>query len=208
MKQQLIRSLFVISFLMFSGLVKPQGVNFGIKGGFTLSNLYIDSEELNDENARIGVHAGLFSQIMFADIFGIQPEFLFSQKGSEGKYTGIIDQTVNFKINYIDIPLLFVLRPVDVIELHAGPLFGILLNSNVEYSGIIDGVSEIDREHLKTLDYGLAAGFALNFGNLQAGVRYNMGLQKIADSETMRILVGDSKNSYGQIFLAIKFAGR
>lgn len=207
MKRQLIRVLLVMTFLSLSGLVKSQGVNFGIKGGFTLSNLYIDSEELDDENARIGLHAGLFSQIMFAEFFGIQPEFLFSQKGSEGKYTGLIDQTVNFKINYIDIPILFVLRPVDVIEFHAGPLFGILLNSNVEYSGIIDGVSEIDREHLKTLDYGLAAGFALNFGNLQAGVRYNLGMQKVADSETMRLLIGDGKNSYGQIYLAIKFVG-
>jgi hypothetical protein len=207
MKRDLIRIALVMTILLFTGNVISQNVGFGIKGGFALSNLYIDSEELDDENARIGFHIGLFSQVMFAETFGIQPEFLFSQKGSEGEYSGLIDQTVNFKINYIDVPILFVLRPVEVIELHAGPLFGILLNSNVEYSGIIDGVSEIDRDHLKSLDYGLAAGFALNFGNLQAGVRYYMGLQKIADSQTMRLLIGDSKNSYGQIYLAIKFAG-
>jgi hypothetical protein len=205
MRRATIAFWITISSFMITGLAMGQEVNFGIKGGFTLSNLYIDTEELDDENARVGLHAGVFSQVMFAGTVGIQPEFLFSQKGAEGSYTGIIDQTVNFKINYIDIPILLVVRPVEVIEIHAGPTFGILLNSDVEFSGLIDGVSEIDRDHLKTLDLALSGGLAVNFGSLQAGVRYNLGLQKIADSNTTQLLIGDSKNSYGQIFLAVKF---
>lgn len=204
MKRELISLLLVIPFLLFPGLVKSQGASFGIKGGFTLSNLYIDTDELDDENAREGIHVGLFSQFMLSEAFGIQPEFLFSQKGSEGTYTGPIDQTVNFKVNYIDIPFLLVLKPVEILELHAGPNFGVLLNSNVEFSGIIDGISEIDREHLNTLDYGVSAGFALAIGNIMAGVRYNLGLQDLADSDASRTLLGDSKNSYGQIYLGIK----
>jgi hypothetical protein len=204
MKREPICILMVISFLLFSGPLKSKNPSFGIKGGFTLSNLYIDTEELDDENAREGVHVGLFSQFMLSDAFGIQPEFLFSQKGSEGTYTSPIDQSVNFKINYIDIPFLLVLKPIEILELHAGPNFGVLLNSNVEFSGIIDGISEIDREHLKTLDYGVAAGFAIAIGNIMAGVRYNLGLQELADSDASRLLLGDSKHSYGQIYLAIK----
>jgi hypothetical protein len=195
----------IITMGLFSGIVNAQSVNYGIKGGLNLSNLYIKAENIDDENPRIGMHLGLFSQIMFADAIGIQPEILFSHKGSEASYTGLIDQTVKFNLNYIDIPVLLVVRPIEVLEIHAGPYLGILVNSKVKYSGLIEGEDEIDRDHLKTFDYGFAGGVAFNFGNLQTGIRYNMGSQEIADSDLARLLLGDSKNSYLQLYLAIKF---
>ncbi len=184
--------------------IKAQEITSGIKGGLTLSNLYIDRDELDDENARMGFHAGFFSQIMFAETFGLQPEFLFTTKGTEAKYEGMLDQTVNFNINYIDIPLFAVLRPVEVLEIYAGPYIGFMLNSNVKYSGTIEGSDELDRDHFNTVDYGLAGGVALNFGGVQAGARYHVGLQKLADSDASNMLLGDSKHSYGQLYIALK----
>jgi hypothetical protein len=184
--------------------VKAQEVTSGIKGGLTLSNLYIDRDELDDENARMGFHAGFFSQIMFAETFGLQPEFLFTTKGTEAKYEGAFDQTVNFNMNYIDIPLFAVLRPVEVLEIYAGPYIGFMLNSNIKYSGAMDGEDELDRDHFKTLDYGVAGGVALNFGGVQAGARYYLGLQELADSDASSMLLGDSKHSYGQLYIAFK----
>jgi hypothetical protein len=184
--------------------IKAQEVTSGIKGGLTLSNLYIDRDELDDENARMGFHAGFFSQIMFAETFGLQPEFLFTTKGTEAKYEGMFDQTVNFNMNYIDIPLFAVLRPVEVFEIYAGPYIGFMLNSNIKYSGAMDGEDELDRDHFKTLDYGVAGGVALNFGGVQAGARYYLGLQELADSDASSMLLGDSKHSYGQLYIAFK----
>ncbi len=183
--------------------IKAQEMTSGIKGGLTLSNLYIDRDEIDDENARMGFHAGFFSQIMFAETFGIQPEFLFTTKGSEAHY-GAFDQTVNFNINYIDIPLFAVLRPVEVLEIYAGPYIGFMLNSNIKYSGTVEGTDELDRDHFNTLDYGLAGGIALNFGGVQAGARYYIGLQKLADSNAANMMLGDSKHSYGQLYIALK----
>jgi hypothetical protein len=204
MRQLMISFFMAICLFIFSGIARSQTLDYGIKGGFTLSNLYIDTEDLDDENARIGIHAGLFSQTMLTGNFGFQAEFLFTHKGSEGNYNGLVNQTVNFNLSYIDIPILFVFQPIEIIEIHAGPYFGVLLSSNVKYSGFIDGESEIDRDHLSSVDYGLTGGAGVNFGNLQTGIRYYLGLQRLADSDKARLLLGDSKNSYGQLYVAIK----
>ena len=194
----------IIGLLILTPHSWGQGITGGFKGGLTMSNLYIDREDLDDENARFGFHVGVFSQMMVADVVGFQPELLFSTKGTEGVYGGIINQTVTFNMNYLDLPILLVVRPVDLLEIHAGPYVGLLISSNVEYTGTIDGESEIDRDHFNTIDYGFAAGVALNFGSVQIGLRYNLGLQELADSDTSRMLLGDSKHSFGQLFLGLK----
>ncbi len=199
--------LFLASYLIISsGSLDAQTVNGGIKGGLTMSNFYIDEEDLDDENARFGINAGFFSQIMYFETFGIQPELLYTSKGVEGVYGGVIDQTVKFNLSYIDLPILAVFRPIEVLDFYAGPFIGFLLSSNVEFSGTIDGESEIDRDNLNTFDYGVTAGIAYNFGNLRAGLRYNLGMQNLADSDVGRLLLGDSKNSYGQLYIAFNLS--
>src|SRR5690349_8985891 len=65
----------------------------GIKGGLNVSNLYID--DVTDENARLGFNVGLYGQLFATEGFAIQPELLFSTKGSKAEYdNGTIDQTV------------------------------------------------------------------------------------------------------------------
>lgn len=192
--------------VLTSSVVKAQNVSGGLKGGLTMSNLYIDDDEIDDENARFGFHAGFFSQVMFLETFGLQPELLFTTKGTKATYDGFITQTVDFNLNYLEVPVLAVFRPVEMIEFHAGPYVGLLLSSNIKYSGAIDGNDEIDRDNFNTLDYGLGFGFALNFGQVQAGLRYNIGLQKLANSNVSEMLLGDSKNAYGQLFVAFKLS--
>lgn len=200
----------VFSFLMILIVpaIEAQNTKGGIKGGLTMSNLYIDEEELDDENARFGFNVGFFSQIMFLETFGIQPELLFTTKGTKATYEGFISQTVDFNLNYLEVPVFAVFRPVEMIEFYAGPYVGLLLSSNIQYSGAIEGQDELDRDNFNTLDYGLGAGFALNFGNISTGLRYNVGLQKLADSDVSDILLGDSKNTYGQLYIALTIPGR
>lgn len=207
--RRIIFSIAIILFLttLLSQPLFSQDVSGGIKGGLTISNLYIDREEINDENARFGFHAGLYSQMMFSEIFGFQPELLFTTKGTEAVYDGLINQTVQFNLNYLELPLLAVFRPIEILEFHVGPYIGLLLSSDVKYSGTIEGESEIDRDNFQTLDYGMALGVAMNFGMIKTGIRYNIGLQKLANSNISNMMLGDGKNSYGQIFIAINFSG-
>lgn len=173
----------------------------GVKGGLNLSNLYVD--DVNDENARIGFNAGFYGQILSTDVFAIQPELLYTTKGSENEYDGIIDQTVKFKLNYLEVPLLAVFKLGDVAEIHAGGYGSYLLGANVSYSGdIANGGENLDRDNFKTFDYGLVGGLGLNFGDVQIGTRYNYGLVKLAKTDNAKAFLGNSKNSVAQVYVA------
>jgi hypothetical protein len=174
----------------------------GIKAGLNASNLYIN--DVNDENARFGFHGGLYGQILSSEAFAIQPELLFSTKGSQADYGGIINSTVRFNLNYLDLPVLATFKLGPSAEIHVGPYFSYLLSANIDYSGNFgNGNEKIDRDQLKTFDYGLSGGLGLNFGPVQVGARYNYGLVKIADSNTASSLLGDSKNSLAQLYVAL-----
>jgi Outer membrane protein beta-barrel domain len=174
----------------------------GIKGGLNVSNLYIDN--VNDENARYGFNVGLYGQILSTDAFAIQPELLFSTKGSRAFYGGVVEQEVKYNLNYLDLPVLAVFKLGPSAEIHVGPYASYLLNANVSYSGdIANGSDEVDKDNLKSFDYGLVGGFGLNFGAIQVGARYNYGLAKIADSDAAEFVLGDSKNSVAQLYLSL-----
>jgi len=174
----------------------------GVKAGLNASNLYID--DVNDENARFGFNGGLYGQILSSEVFAIQPELLFSTKGSQADYGGIVNSTVRFNLNYLDLPVLAVFKLGPSAEIHAGGYASYLLSANIDYKGNIgNGTEKIDRDQLKSFDYGLSGGFGLNFGAVQVGARYNYGLVKIADSNAARSLLGNSKNSVAQLYLAL-----
>jgi hypothetical protein len=177
-------------------------VTGGIKGGVNFSNLYIDVDNIDATAARWGFNIGLFTQFMLAETFGFQPELLFTTKGTSATYTGVFDQTVDFNLNYIEVPLLLVVRPVDVLEFHAGPYVSYLLTGNIGLAGTIDGRNELDRDNFNAFDYGIAAGVQLNFRSVMLGLRYNLGLQNVGSSETANLLLGDVRHSYGQVYLA------
>ncbi len=177
---------------------------FGVKGGLNMSNLYIDN--VNDENARFGFNGGLYGQILSTRTFALQPELLFSTKGSQADYGGIVNSTVRFNLNYLDLPLLAVIKLGPLAEIHGGGYASYLLSANINYEGNLgSGTDRIDRDQLKTFDYGLTGGFALNFGTVQVGARYNYGFVKIADSNSARNILGDSKNSVAQLYIALNF---
>jgi Outer membrane protein beta-barrel domain len=175
----------------------------GVKGGLNVSNLYVD--DVDDENARFGFNLGFYGQILSSGVFAIQPELLFSTKGSKLEYGGgLFDQTVKYNLSYLDLPVLAVFKLGDAAEIHVGPYVGYLLGASISHDGDLgSGVDEIDKDHLKSFDYGLSGGFGLNFGSLQVGARYNYGLAELADSDAAELLINDAKNSVAQIYLSL-----
>lgn len=179
---------------------------FGLKGGLNASNLY--ANELNDENVRLGFHVGGFAQVLCSKNFALQTELLYSTKGSLVRYDAI-DQDVKYNLSYLDMPLLLVFKIGKVAEIHAGGYASYLLDARISYSGdVVNGVDKIDRDNLKSYDYGLAAGAGLNIGAMQVGVRYNYGLVALAKTDAAKTFLGDAKNSNAQIFLAFNFGKR
>ncbi len=200
-----LKTLAVIVFLFGMLLNIPtahaQKARMGVKGGLNVTNLYVD--DVNDENARFGFNVGLYGQILSNDAFAIQPELLYSTKGAKWENTGVFNQSVTFNVNYLDLPVLAVIKLGETAEIHVGPYASYLLSANIKYEGdFANGTDNVDRDDLNTTDFGLAGGFGLNFGAMQIGARYNYGLAKIAKSDGAKTLLGDAKNSNAQLYVA------
>lgn len=202
------KRIIITAFILSLFSVAAHAQYIGIKGGLNMSNLNIDG--IDDENMRPGYHVGAFFNLPISDGFAIQPEVLYSTKGTRADYNqdlgvfGEFNAETKFKLDYIDIPILAVFRFGDAFEIHAGPYFGFLASSKFEVDGDVEMDEDLDSDNFKSLDYGLAGGLALNFEALQIGARYNYGLQEIQDSDAADLLLGDSKNSYFQVFAAIR----
>lgn len=174
----------------------------GIKGGLNVSNLYVD--QVNDEDARIGFHAGVFGQLFSSEAFAIQPEINFSTKGNRIVTSFLsVDQETKFNLSYLDIPVLAVFKLGRVVELHAGAYWSYLVSANIKTEGDLGSeFRDIDRDNFENWDYGLVGGVGINLSGIQLGARYNYGLQQIAKSNGAKSMLGDSKNSVGQVYIA------
>ena len=207
MKKQYTLSLLIVLSMLMSHQLAAQSARAGIKGGLNFSNLYL--EDVGNENARVGYNLGIYSQVMLGDALALQPELIFNTKGARAEYDVLGFTGENrFNLSYLELPMLLVFKVGEAIDIHAGPYFGLLLRANVESEGDFgEGREQLDSDNFKNMDYGLSAGFAINFGPLTGGVRYNYGLQKLANNEAAEFFLGDSKNSMAQIYVAIDLLG-
>lgn len=182
---------------------------FGVKGGLNLANLYID--DVNDEKAKVGFHAGLWSKIPMGELFAIQPELLWSSKGSRiGSYQNVPftqDGQVRFNLNYVDLPVLASLT-LGPISLQAGPYVSYLVNANVKNlkEDLSTGtVVDLNRGDFNSFDYGLSGGIAVDIKGFQLGARYNHGLREVGKSAVAGQVTRNSKNAVAQVFVSVGF---
>jgi opacity protein-like surface antigen len=143
---------------------------------------------------------------------GVQAELLYSTKGSTTNYSALfdlVDQEVDFNLNYIELPILASVRLAEIVDLQLGGYAAYLLSANVSSSGDLgSGSEELDRDNFKSMDFGIAGGVAFNVGsNLQVGVRYLHGLNDIADSDASDLVLGDAKNRVAQLYLGVGLGG-
>jgi hypothetical protein len=208
------RTLKIILLGLLSGsLFLPIQTNaqaeFGVKGGLNLSNLYVD--EVDDEDVRIGYHAGVFVNAPVVSFFSIQPELIFSTKGSTVKYDmTFFSGEYTFALNYIDLPVLGVFHLSEAFNIHVGPYAGYLVSAraiNRSDNGF-DFDDEISRSNFKDFDYGLAGGLGFRSDWFHAGLRYNYGLREIGEYREVlgqSFRVSNAKNAVGQIYIGISF---
>lgn len=106
----------------------------GAKAGINFSNVYDSQGEQFRTDSKFGLAAGLFVAIPLGKYIGLQPELQISQKGFQA--TGILfNSTYSFTrtTTYIDVPLLFALKPSEFITILAGPQYSYLINQKDVY---------------------------------------------------------------------------
>jgi hypothetical protein len=199
----------IISVLAVTNAQAQQSPRVGFKGGLNLSNLYVN--DVDDENARIGWHAGIYTQLFSSEAFAIQPELNYSTKGTgvtyarAGANSVMFDHDQRFNLNYLDIPVLAVFKLGTAAEIHAGPYWAYLVRAEIRNNegDPNNEFDTIDRRNFDNWDYGLVGGIGFNLGRgAQLGARYNYGLNNIADSRGAKALLGNAKNQVAQLYLA------
>ncbi|MEP6930092.1 MAG: porin family protein [Flavobacterium sp.] len=206
--------LFAVTLFMTAtfGMLHAQSENvtteFGVKGGFNMSNLYDDSNGPDDNNVLYGFNAGVYATLPISDFIAIQPEVLFTTKGSELKYdNAFASGNAKFKLNYIEVPLLVRVNITKNFNVHAGGYASYLVSSKVTGSGDFEGDQDIDTDDLNKFDAGIAAGVGVDFSPLSIGVRYNYGLTTVGKERTVlgtTYTFPDAKNSNLTVYLSYK----
>lgn len=196
------------SFGMLHAQDNNVNTEFGVKGGFNMSNLYGSGEDVDDNNILYGFNAGVYATLPISDFVAIQPEVLFTTKGAKLEYnTAGFNGDAKFKLNYIEVPLLVRVNITKNFNIHAGGYASYLVSSKVTGSGDIDFEQNIDRDDLAKFDAGIAAGVGVDFDPISIGVRYNYGLTTVGKERTVlgqTTTFPDAKNSNLTLYLSYK----
>ncbi|HCS19984.1 MAG TPA: PorT family protein [Bacteroidetes bacterium] len=182
---------------------------FGFKAGINYSNVYDSEGQDFQADSKIGFAGGVFFAIPFGKLFGFQPEILFSQKGYQS--TGsILGSTYSMTrtTNWIDLPLLFSFKPVQYINLVAGPQYSYLLSRKDEFTSgntTTEQEKEFENENIRKNILCFTGGVDLTANRMVIGARAGWDFQTNngdGTSSTPRY-----KNMWYQLTLGFRFAG-
>ena len=166
-----------------------QHFELGVKAGANISN-FTGASNAADVKAKtlVGFHGGGFVSLFVGDIFAVQPEVLFSTQGAK------IENTVgstDYKLDYINIPVMLKLRSPGGFFVEAGPQIGFKVHET-KY-----GTSE---DFAKSTDFSIAGGLGYHSSiGLGIGARYTAGISKLGNVSSSS--TPDWKNGVIQISL-------
>lgn len=181
---------------------------FGLKGGLNFTNMYID--KVGDDKMKVGWHAGVFAKFPLAKGVSLQPELLYSNKGSKLNYT---DQLIGageyrFNLNYWELPVLLSFNIAENFHINAGPYIAYLSKADItdiNDNGTVDQLVKLNEDSFKRWDAGAAAGIGFDVEKFTLGARYTLGLTKINNSSLLSQLAPNSKNSALNLFIGFSF---
>ena len=221
------KKLVVVAAAMLLFIGANAQVGFGVKAGGNASFLSkATAEELGVKETVdaskmiIGFHAGAFANLSFGEFFGLQPEILYSAQG--GKYSADIffdDPTavgdISFKLSYINVPVMFEVKPATNFSILVGPQIGLLVGKKMVVSdGSVDVTikgSELEDEmgddaKFNSIDFSAAVGAQYTIANhFVIGARYNIGFNPFMKSTDSSIKTSGWANNTIQLSLGYKF---
>ncbi len=186
---------------------KENSLRIGVKAGLNYSNVYDERGDDLVADGKFGLAGGAFLSIPIGDFFGIQPEFLFSQKGF--KATGSV-VGLNYELTrtstFIDVPLFFAVRPVPFITILAGPQFSYLINQKDEFTGSVSSFAveqEFENDNIRKNIMCFVGGIDINVSHIVIGARAGFDFQDNAGDGTNS--TPRYKNVWYQATVGIRF---
>jgi len=145
--------LFIYSFGQLKGGIKG-GANFCTFMVSKSGDLFADATF----NSKVSYHLGTYVQNSFTEQLAWQIEVLFSNKGYIHK---VDDISTNISLNYLNLPVLFIYKPIKLFEVEIGPEFGYLISGE---------------DFMSSFDLAIDLGARFNISpKFNAGLRYCQG---------------------------------
>jgi hypothetical protein len=157
-------------------------LQFGLKAGLNYSNVYSTNGQEFRPTGKFGLVGGAFVAIPIGKYIGLQPEILYSQKGF--KATGIVlDSAYDLTrtTGYIDIPILFSLKPSGYLTLLAGPQYSFLIKQKDAFANATSSIEqeqEFENANLRKNTLCFIGGFDINLDHMVLGARVGWDVLK------------------------------
>ena len=157
----------LITLLLCSPLfLLAQGIGIGAKVGANFANLSTDDA---DTKSIVSYHIGAYANLKLSEKFGITPEILWSSQGAD-------IENVEFKTNYVTVPVMLRWRIIDLISLEAGPQFNVLTSAKADGQDVTDDYESPSY----CLAFGALCHLPLGFNG---GLRFVTGLTDLSKDE-------------------------
>jgi len=166
---------------------------------------------LSNTDSKLGYQFGAFARISLLGFY-VQPEVLFSNSKSEITFENVLTENVledvmgEVKLNKLEIPIMIGKRFFRILRLNAGPVFTLVLSNDIDQAGASNTVTEITTNY-KDSSVGAQIGVGVDLSILTVDLRYEIGLQSLADE----ISIGDTSFNTDQrmnqflVSLGLKF---
>lgn len=189
------KKIFILAFLFIGIGAFGQKIQFGIKAGANVSNFTGGNFEAVEKKALVGFHGGAYLNFSFVG-FGLQPEILVSTQGAK---IDSVSGSYDWKVTYINVPVMAQYRFPSGFFLEAGPQVGFKISDNIEKQTIENFAKDLDLSAAAGLGFKTKGGFGL-------GARYTVGLSKVGDFEPSSNIDPDFKNGVIQASVYIPLA--
>lgn len=187
MKKILLSAFAIISF----SLLTEAQVRIGIKAGGNISKQHVNVSHGNSifsNDKYKSFHAGLISEFTIAERFYLQPQLLYSRRGSTLlSSTGAADTKV--RINYIDVPVNLVYKlPVSFGKIFggAGAAFSYGFGGKLEQNGQKSKVYNSHEWKREDVSLSFTAGVEFNNG-LFASINSQKGLMDVYKADGVSV---------------------
>lgn len=190
--------LLMAMFAFWGSVMAQTDWTWGPKVGLNVSNV-----SHSGGDSKVSVNAGVFAGFLVNDWLGFQAELLYSRQGWRDKIdvNGADDVKANFRVNYLNIPMLARFYVWDGLSVDLGPQLGIALNARQRYKH--DGETVKSKMHdLNSLEVSFDMGLSYEFDRgLVVSARYDLGLSNVFDKDTFG---KSNKNHVFQLAIAYK----
>ncbi|MBD3346999.1 MAG: outer membrane beta-barrel protein [Chitinivibrionales bacterium] len=192
--------LWLIIPVLLAGQIEAQFDESSIGGkiGFNLGHFTGEDSDLDntDTKLRPGINVGAFANIALHEIFSLQPEIQYTQKGETVEAgNDLVSGSWNIQLSYLEIPLLAkVAFPVEARTrpyVYAGPFLGINLQSETDEIYEVgpfnfDAGTDLD-EDVNQVESGVVTGVGFSHDLdkflMFLDFRYTIGLTKTFDDD-------------------------